>query len=520
MSTASSAGTSASYNSVYRTNSRVTGLFSDMDTDTVVKNMCSVQQARIDKVKQQQTKQEWLGDALTGVKNEINDFMKTYLSQTGTNSMLKSTTYMAFKATTSSTSNSVTVTPTSNAEQGNISVQVNKLAKNASAESASRVSKDGVEIAANNTAKLSELSLSKSLTFGADGKLTFGINGRVFSFDKDTSLQTMINTINSDKTANVTMKYSRLSDTFSITADSGGADSSVAITNYTGNAFGPDSAFGISVGNYRNGSDSEAVINGSTVTRDSNTFTIDGVSYELQKVTKGTSEEVVDFSLKRDYSETIATINKFIDAYNTLYSKLKDLVSEKDYSSEYPPLTDDQKAEMSSEQISAWEKKAKSGLLRNNKDMQSILKNLQNAFYSTVGGTGMNVTSIGITTAGYYETNAGEKIVNEEKLTAALQNDADMFIKMFTNGNSTTTGDDQGLMYKLRSLMYSYTSTVSDTITSGTSKITSYTSQINDLEDKLSALANRYYTKFSNMETAMSKLNTQSSMLSQMFSGS
>ncbi len=41
------------------------------------------------------------------------------------------------------------------------------------------------------------------------------------------------------------MKYSRLSDAFTITADSGGVNSKVQITNLQGNAFGTNGAFGI-----------------------------------------------------------------------------------------------------------------------------------------------------------------------------------------------------------------------------------------------------------------------------------
>jgi flagellar hook-associated protein 2 len=498
----------------------MTGLFSNLDTDSIVKSMCSKQQARIDKVKQQSTKQEWLDDTLTSVKSDISTFMNSYLSPSGENSMLKSSTYMTFKATTPSTANSVSVTPTSSAESGSISVQVNKLAKNSSIESSGKVSRNGIEISANNTAKLSDLTLAKSLSFGTDNRISFAINGKTFSFTKDTTLQTMINTINSDKTANVTMKYSRLSDTFSITADSGGADSSVVITNYTGNAFGADSAFKIITGVYKNGNDSEAVINGSTITRDSNNYTIDGVTYELQKVTQGTAEEVVDFSLKRDFSATIGAVNKFVDAYNTLHNKLKSLLSEEDYSTDYPPLTEDQKTDMSSEQITAWEKKAKSGLLRNNMDLQSVLRNLQSSFYTAVGGTGRNVTELGITTSGYYDTNPGQIVINEDKLREALQGNTDMVINMFTSGSSTAASADQGLMYKVKSFMSNYTSTVATSITTGASRITSYSTQIKDMEKKLSSLADRYYAKFSNMETAMSKLNSQSSMISQMFGGS
>ncbi|NLA88202.1 MAG: hypothetical protein GX847_13185, partial [Clostridiales bacterium] len=241
----SAAGKSPSSNSSYRTNSRISGMFSSLDTDTLVKSMTSSQQTKIDAVKQKQTRQEWFNEALTSVKDDVNEFLNTYLSATGEHSMLKSASYSVFKSTTASTSNAAAVTGSGGAETGDITIQINRLAKNASVSSSARISKDGTEISSNNTTTLGSLSLATKLAFGSGGRISFDINGKTFSFTRDTTLQTMINTINNDETANVTMKYSRLSDTFTITSDSGGPDSSVKITNLQGNAFGTNSAFGI-----------------------------------------------------------------------------------------------------------------------------------------------------------------------------------------------------------------------------------------------------------------------------------
>jgi flagellar hook-associated protein 2 len=483
-------------------------MFSSLDTDTLVKNMTSSQQARIDAVKQKQTRQEWYNEALTSVKDDINEFLNTYMSAAGDNSMLKSASYATYTSTTSSTANAASITASGSAELGDVTIQINKLAKNASVTSSGRISAKGTEISSSNTATLGSLSLATKLEFSAGGKISFAINGKTFSFSRDTTLQNMINTINNDETANVTMKYSRLSDAFTITSDSSGVNGKVKITNLLGNAFGTNSAFGIGdvsvsstgtsvssmgisaggvpiaddtlalqdlsfasalkfdssnkisfsingkefsfekettlrgmldtinndadakVTMYYNpstdgftvmsdsgsegivirnlsgnafgkgsalgigeaaatqGSGSEAVINGVTVTRDSNDYTIDGITYDLKKVTQGTDEPQVTFSLERDYSATVSAVTKFADAYNKIYTKLKTLVNEDDLSAKYPPLTDAQKAEMTTEQITAWEKKAKSGLLHQNKDLVTLMSSLRSAYYSVLGGVG------------------------------------------------------------------------------------------------------------------------------------
>ncbi len=630
-------GTSTGSSSVFRTSSRITGMFSSLDTDSLVKSMTSSQQFKIDAVRQKQTRQEWYNEALTSVKDELNEFMNTYMSAAGEKSMLRSASYATYKSTTTSTANAASITASGNAELGDVTIQINKLAKNASVTSSARISANGTEISPSNTATLGSLSLATKLEFNAGGNISFAINGKTFNFSEDTTLQSMINTINTDETANVTMKYSRLSDAFTITSDVSGENGKVKITNLQGNAFGTNSAFGIGdvsvsytgtsvsskwisadgvpiaddtmalqdlsfakalkfdgsdkisfsingkefqfekattlrnmldtinndadakVTMYYNsstdgftvmsdaesegvaiknlsgnafgegsafgigevaaaqGSGSEAVINGFTVIRDSNDYTIDGITYALKKVTQGTGEPEATFTLERDYSATISAVTSFVDGYNKIYSKLKTLVSEDDLSGKYPPLTDAQKAEMTTEQITAWEKKAKSGLLNQDKNLVTMMTTFRNAFSSVLGGVGKNASEIGLTSAGYFDSNAGQISVNEDKLSEALKQNAEEVIRMFTNGNSSAESTQQGLIYKLKSSLTAYNSTVTASMKTAKNQISSYDTELGGLEDKLSALAERYYAKFSRMETALSKLNSQASYISQLF---
>ncbi|MCP6429385.1 flagellar filament capping protein FliD, partial [Klebsiella pneumoniae] len=69
-------------------------------------------------------------------------------------------------------------------------------------------------------------------------------------------------------------------------------------------------------------------------------------------------------SVKPDNDKTIANVKAFVEAYNTLLSKLNGEVAEARYKN-FLPLTSDQKSAMSESDIKAWEEKAKSGLLHN-----------------------------------------------------------------------------------------------------------------------------------------------------------
>ena len=631
-------------NSVYSGTSRITGLYSQLDTDEIVKDLVAVQQSKIDSKEQAKTKQEWYSDALGTVNDLVKDFKNNYLSALGENSMASSGTYKCYSAEVSDTT-AVSVETTSGAITGSYTIDsITQLAQNAGISSAGRISADGTSISASNTAALKNLSFANELTFNASDQISFEINDVTFTFGKDTTLQTMINTINADEDAGVTMKYSRLTDGFTITADEGGADSSVSIKNISGNAFGEESAFGITDGttgdayaatvssagsfvdsgifvsagitrystlgemdtaasgalfngdpsldftiNGENfsfdsstsildmmytvnnssagakmsfdstsggftlksvetgedaavtltnelgnafgaagvfgidegtvsgsiygemGQDALCSIEGVEVTRDSNDFTIDGISYTL----KQTTSEAVDFSVTRDFSSTVDSIKTFVDAYNELTDKLNLLLDEKDYSSDYKPLTAEQEDDLSESQIEKWNSKAKSGLMRNNNNLEGFLRDMKNAFFSAVGGTGKTMAAIGITTAGFFSDDAGKIVIDEDKLTAALEDNPESVISMFTD----TKSGSKGLVYKLADAANAYQNVIDEDEKTTAKQIDKLDDRISEMEDDLDDMANRYYKKFSVMEQSLAKLNSMSGMLSSLFSG-
>jgi flagellar hook-associated protein 2 len=492
--------------------SRITGMFSGLDIDALVKSMASKQQLKIDQAFQRQQRQTWLKEALGSVRDEINTFMGAYINSDATNSMFRSTTFYSYKVTAASTSPAVSVSATSSAVPGRYSVEVLRLARNASVESAGRISKDGTEISPRNTDTLAQLKFANELQFDANGKISFAINGKTFTFSKDTTLQTFLNTINNDKDANVTIKYSRLTDSFTISSNTGGKDGSVNIRNISGNAFGENSAFQIPEGLVRNGEDAIVVINGTELSRSTNDFTIDGVTFSLKDVTTGK----LDFLVERDYSATIDTVKSFVEAYNKLTAKLKELLMEKDESRKYPPLTDAQKKEMKDSEIEAWEKMAKSGLLRNNTTIRNLLTTLRGAFFTALGGTGRSMSGIGITTAGYFEPNAGQLVVDEEKLLKALETDGESVVKMFT-GNDPA---EKGLIYRFRDAFTLARKNIAYSVDEINDKISDFDRVITRLSERYDEISEKYYNKFAAMETALARLNSQAAFIGQLFTPS
>jgi flagellar hook-associated protein 2 len=484
----------------------------------------STSQAKLDKFQQNQQMQVWYQEALEGVKDSISTFSSTYCTIDGTQSMMKASTYYSYNVTSSSDSTAVELSSSTTALTGDYSVAVTQLAVQANVSSTGISGGTDGYISSSNTATLGSLSFANDLEFDSNGELSFSINGAAFTFTKDTTLQSMINTINYSD-AGVTMKYSRITDGFTITADSGGADSCMTIHNISGNAFGSNSAFQIEeCYNLKNGQDSIAEINGKTIAKDSNEYTLDGITFKLKAVTNTTTpetitaDETVSFSVERDYSSTVNAITKFVQGFNTLLTSLKTQVSSEDYSTDYPPLTEAQKAEMDEDEIEAWNEKAKNGILSGNSDIEKLISTLKKTFYSAVGGTGENLTSIGITTAGYFDDNSGLLIINEEALTAALEKNPEGVVAMFTNGSTSSASSEQGLMYKIKSALNNYNGVVETALETSETKVNKNEIAIEKLEDDLDAMADRYYQKFSVMETALSKLDSQASLISQLFS--
>lgn len=510
---------STSTDSIYNSSSRITSLVSNMDTDSIVKNLCSGQQSKIDKQYQSKTTNEWKEAAWTTISDAVSEFSDTYCSTLGSSSMLKSSTYVAYSVNTSDTSGAVKITAGSEANASSVKISVQQLAKNSSTTSSARVS-NGDELSAYNTAELSDLKFANALEFDSKGKISFSINNKTFSFSSDTTLQSMINTVNSDTDAKVTMKYSRLTDTFTISADEGGADSKLTIKNISGNAFGENSAFGITEGTFQNGQNAKVTINDGTTTsgvameKDSNAFTIDGLTYELNDTTTGD----ISFQVERDYSTTVDAIQKFVDSLNTVIKQITGYTTGKDNSADYPPLTESQKEDMTDDEIEKWETTAKTGILRHDSTLESLVTNLKNAFFSAAGGTGKNAASVGISTASYFGSNAGLLTVDSDALKKALASDPNQVIDIFTGGNSKVSSDQQGVMYKLRNILNDFDNTADDTVEKLGDNIDDTKDTIDDLKDKLKDMADRYYDKFSAMETAMSKLNSTSSMITSMFS--
>lgn len=395
---------------------------------------------------------------------------------------------------------------------------------------------------------LASTSLRTDALAGGD-KVEFTINGKPFSFNATATLSDIMRIINSSD-AGVKMSYSALTDKFTLVSTETGAASDITISDVTGNLMsalfgtgvktaGTDAVVKLSVDGSTN---PESII---TVTRSTNTIDVNGTLITIKGKDAGNAEENITINLGYDTDAILTKIKSFINDYNALLSEITTKLTE-EYDRDYQPLTQDQKEAMTEKEIELWEKKAKTGLLRNDIYLKSIAEELKRCFYTPVMDLSDNSVSIGIlseigiSTTQYADR--GKLTIDETKLKNALNSDPEKVISLFTQQSdksfSVYATDDwlnerfneEGVFHRLsdvlntnlnktgnrKGALINLVGSPTDSYTGETEyskRIKELKEKIADLEDKLAKEEDNYWAKFTAMETAIAKLNQQSSWL-------
>ncbi len=409
---------------------------------------------------------------------------------------------------------------------------------------------------------LNDLSseLKTALVKNGSGNYEMSVNGIKFEFAEDTLFGDMLYRINNSD-ANVNISYISTTDTFSVTAkesgtngktefiDSGSSNLATALFGQADYDSDSDGQINIGSGNYAVSAGKDARLEvsfdgGSTfqwINRSTNSFGLDGVSIELLGKAEGTAQENIKFTVANDIDSLYKKVEEFITDYNSIIELLSSKITEKQSSDEaYLPLTDEQKKEMTDDQIEDWEKEAKKGLLRNDQYLNNILSGMRSALNNTVKGTDLTLAKIGIATNSYSWEENGKLVIDSDKLKAALNENADGVMSLFLKqpDSSAVTEkektDQTGLAYRLQSLWnknvnrlgedgilihlagYVNDNSYDDNIFSD--KIDSIDSILETLKRNLEMEETRYMNKFTALETYISNMNQQSQWLTQQFS--
>ena len=490
---------------------RISGMYSGLDTESIVKSLISVERLKVDRVSRQKQLLEWKKDAHRDVNNLIKSFRETTMSVLSPDTNLFSEA--AFSTTTvtyAAPTNAVSITVSGSALLGSRTIdRIDQLASSTRVGGQAGLT-GGTGVSTAST--LANLAPSLGIVFGGEASdtLSFDINGVSFRFAAEDTLDTVMKTIQNSE-AGVSLVYTELSDRFLLTTKATGADTSITVTNGEGNLFGEASAIGIGDGLHQNGMDASLVIDGVSVSRAANTFTIDGATYTL----KTTSASAIAFSVTRDVEPATARIKSFVKLYNDLVGKLQDTLGEEVFPA-YPPLTDEQRAEMSESEIATWETKAKSGMLRKDRDLNGLLTQMRGMLFDKVRGTGLSLSDVGIKTGFYYD--GGKITLDEGKLKKALETDPDAVMRLFTQTTTESsggTGVEKGMFPRLIEAFSSYTSRFN--VTKTDQDIEKLGTRITELNEWLSEREEEIWKRFTAMEKALSTMQSQSDWLAGQF---
>lgn len=539
---------------------RMTGMYSGMDTESIVSQLVKAKSTKVTNLKNEQKKLEWKQTAWQGLNSKIYNMYSKTLSN------LRLTSAYSKKSTVSSDSTKATVVASEGAVNGTQTLKVNKLAKSGYLTGAKLAGKtstttgtDGKDVTKvvnwETTDKLSEIdsnltgkTISITTGSGTDAKTTdieitadMTINDLVAKF-KDAGVNASFDTTNQRFFINSTGTGS--AKNFTLTSDDSTALASLGLdpnTTYTDINGSKNSCVKIE------GQDAEIVLNGATFVSDSNTFSINGLTIN----TLGVTDEEISLVTSTDYDGIYNTIKDFLTEYNDLINEMDKLYNA-DSARKYDMLTNDEKDSMTDDEVEQWEDKIKSALLRKDNSLYNVMNTLTttmmdgyyennlsdkqkknmsaseiSAWYKENGGKKHYLSDYGIGTLSYFEAQDNEHhayhingdaddeftSTKEDKLKAAIADDPEGTANFFATlckslysklDETMSESTDYSSIYKVyndKQLKKDYND---------------YTKKISDAEDELNDYEDRWYNKFSKMEVALSKLQSQTSSISSM----
>lgn len=250
-----------------------------------------------------------------------------------------------------------------------------------------------------------------------------------------------------------------------------------------------------------------------TITEESNLFTIDNITYNVNGINP--DSDLVSMSSSEDTKQTVEKLQSFINDYNKMMDDIYKSVTEKK-NKDYPPLTEAQKEEMSEEEIEKWEKKAKEGMLKNDRELRNFMEDIKKVIFEPIGDLGVTLRDIGIKSDDDYNK-PGQLHLDVDKFTKALKEDGDLVYKATT-----------GAFGKIKDVTYKYAGSSGSIFVkkAGMEKTSSAVNnlfseqlkrqeaQIKNLTRKMKEKESDLYKKFARLEANMNKLNSQMSYLS------
>lgn len=472
--------------SVSRT--RATNLTGLIDIDSLVEANLLRQKTKINtatqKMKVEQYKQEQYREVITKSKK----FYNKYCDILSGGNLLSSSTYNAMKAT-SSDSSSVTATASTTAKAGNYKVNITQVATSAKVE-------------------LSDLTVG-----------TIKINDKDITIS-GTNREELIASLNQGLAENgikATAKYSDFANNGSggiiIQTEAKGSSAMLKVNDGV-------EVFGTNIqGTITDMStNTEYKLEEHKDKIDGNSIKLDGVTFNFTDKTNGD----VTIGVKADGTELKDKIVEFINDYNELLGHINGKLYE-EYDRSYLPLTDDDKEGLSDSEIEKLEKKAQTGLLKNDSYLRNFADDMKLTMTTMLEKSGLSLEKIGINPVEDYSTQNGLFTIDEDKLLSAIEENPDGIKELFSGKDGIVTKLSDNLKDHATGTFsrLAKKAGVADGVTANTNEMTKDIEQrkklITQMQTALQEKEDALYTKYSTLESNLASLQSQQSSLSSYF---
>lgn len=487
---------------------RVGGLATGMDIESIVNKLMDAERIPLVKLQQDKAMLEWKRDAFRDVNRAISELDSMMYD------MKMSKTYNS-KSVASSQENAVTATGATSASNGSYNINVERLATN-------------------------EMHVGGKLGDDVDPNAALGEEGKFIFKTYDEKEQKMVEhviNVEANDTINSVMKKINNGDnnvraffdtqskqviletTRTGKYNEAGKEIEFEVDGFLTNRLKLNSGEGNKVIDAQN---AEFTYNdGLKIESQNNSYTLNGINFQFHDVTTGNAK----LTVTNDVDASFEKIVKFVDKYNEVIEKLNATQQEEKFR-DFKPLTNEQKKDMSEDEIKKWEEKAKSGILRGESAISNSMYSLRNSWYSNVetDGAFSSLTQIGIKTTSNY-MDGGKLQIDEDKLKEALRENPGDVQKLFSN---TSKEADRGLVNRLEDAVKRTMGNIEKQAGKETHTLDNYTlgKRMKELNDRISVfearmikVEQRHWNQFTQMEKAIQRLNDQSSQLFSQFGG-
>ncbi|MFS0575475.1 flagellar hook-associated protein 2 [Sporosarcina sp. 179-K 3D1 HS] len=512
---------------------RISGLATGMDTESIIRDMMKAHRLPLDKITQKKQYLEWQLDDYRSInRNLLTQSDKLF------DTVQKERNYLQ-KTVTVSNTNAVNIRALNATADFSGTIAVHQLAKQATLQGGAITKSDLTTTYTDEeikTLKLSELNFNTG-----DIKVSIQVPGETtpkdLIFTADDTISKVLSRINEE--TGVSAFYDAHTGRIAMTAkNSGGseADNIIQVSGDLANHLNLTTGKGASA---QEGKNAVFTFNGLRTERPSNTFQINGFEINLKQVTDPlpanqtdpvSTTNAVTFSSAPNTDKIVDSVVQFVNDYNKMIEELNAKLREPKYRN-FQPLSDEQKKEMKEKEIELWEEKAKSGTLRNDPMISSMLSQLRTIMSSSVQvgdnpNDKMSLRDIGITVSTSYTDN-GKLLINEDKLREAIAADPDKVYKLIGRTDKDNEKNN-GIAVQYRQVLLDAQKDIrskagragdtNDAFALGRN-LKDMNNQIDRFEDRLKMTEDRYWRQFTAMERAIQRANAQSAQLMSSFGG-